>query len=197
MWTPSVTNRCTPKSVAVTCRYGKHPFDVSLALRTYVRYDAVEQMFGGLPSMSDRTASVWTEGSHEDRGDAMPSSLSVHDGSRRTISAASGRRHAVRSRAERIRVAAEVAALVIITAALIAGPIVTRSHAQSFETASVLTSTGDTLWTIANRYPVPGLSTAESVEVISRLNGIESSSLSVGASILVPRESENLAVAMK
>jgi len=45
-----------------------------------------------------------------------------------------------------------------------------------------------TLWDIAEEHPLDGLSTSETVQVICSLNDLESSSLSIGQTILVPHQ---------
>ncbi len=45
---------------------------------------------------------------------------------------------------------------------------------------------GDTLWDIARRHPIPGLSTAKTVAFIRGANGLDSSDLAPGAVLIVP-----------
>jgi hypothetical protein len=102
-----------------------------------------------------------------------------------------GSRESVRG--SRTRPVVEVGALLLIAVLLVAGPIMGRQGAVHFETSSVLTSRGDTLWTIARAHPVPGLTTAESVEVIATLNDLETANVQAGTSVRVPAsDSENI-----
>jgi len=99
----------------------------------------------------------------------------------------------------RSRVIVEVAALLLIASLLVAIPLLSR-HAVSgppADTAKVLVHEGDTLWSVALANPVPGLGTAEAVEYIASVNGVQSARLSVGTSILVPAGSRGTEVASK
>ena len=58
----------------------------------------------------------------------------------------------------------------------------------SFEVLTV--SSGDTLWSIAEQFPVPGLSTREGVLWIMEHNGLASSTIQPGQVIEVPRTYE-------
>ena len=55
-------------------------------------------------------------------------------------------------------------------------------------TRTVGVSAGDTLWEIASRHPITGLSTAQTVEVLAELNDVEGSLLTAGSSVIVPVE---------
>lgn len=55
----------------------------------------------------------------------------------------------------------------------------------SFEVLTV--SSGDTLWSITERFPVPGLSTREGVLWIMQHNGLDSATIQPGQVIEVPR----------
>lgn len=52
---------------------------------------------------------------------------------------------------------------------------------------------GDTAWTLAERYPAPGLSTAETAALIKQENG----NLAAGSTVRVPAASDSLALAMR
>jgi len=54
------------------------------------------------------------------------------------------------------------------------------------ESKTVMVHPDDTLWSLAVTYPVDNLSTAQTVEVIKRMNGAYSPLLSAGESIKVP-----------
>ena len=91
----------------------------------------------------------------------------------------------------------EICALVVIAALLVCAPLISRSRAQSFETGTVLVEQGDTLWTIAREHPVPGLSTAQAVEVIAQINALESAQIPAGMAVRVPSSQEKVAFALK
>jgi hypothetical protein len=77
-----------------------------------------------------------------------------------------------------------VLALLVIAAAL---PTASGSTRVASATHRVRIAESDTLWSVAAANPVAGLTTAESVAVIRRLNGLEDSVLlQPGAVITVP-----------
>ena len=95
------------------------------------------------------------------------------------------------------RTVLEVIALGTIAALLIAAPLISRTNAGHFETGTVLTGRGDTLWTIAREHPVPGLPTVQAVDVIARLNALEGSTIPAGTVLDVPVAAEKVAFALK
>jgi len=97
----------------------------------------------------------------------------------------------------RIRLVAEVLALLLIAVLLVALPLLSRgtSSPALSETTKVTARSGDTLWSVARAYPVQGMTTAQTAEYLATLNGLESSRIPVGSSILVPTTSEGLDVA--
>ncbi len=97
----------------------------------------------------------------------------------------------------RTRLVSEVAALVLIAALLVALPMLSRgaTNDASSATMKVTARPGDTLWSVARTYPVPGMTTPEAVDHIAALNGFESSRIPVGSSIVVPIASEGVSVA--
>ena len=100
----------------------------------------------------------------------------------------------------RIRVVAEIAALLLIAVLLVALPILSRDArktAISPSTTEVIVQTGDTLWSFARSNPLPGLTTAETADHIAALNGYDSSRIPVGSSIVVPVSSAGRDVACK
>ncbi|MDO8915246.1 MAG: LysM domain-containing protein [Coriobacteriia bacterium] len=77
-----------------------------------------------------------------------------------------------------------VLALLVVAAAL---PTASGSVRAASATHRVRIAASDTLWSVAAANPVAGLTTAESVAVIRRLNGLEDSALlQPGAVITVP-----------
>lgn len=77
---------------------------------------------------------------------------------------------------------AAVALLLLIAA--VASSVIGK--AEPAVTATHVVSSGDTLWNLAERHPVHGLSTAQTVDLIERMNGLESALLEPGVSIALP-----------
>ncbi len=88
----------------------------------------------------------------------------------------------------RIRLVAEVVALLVIALLLIVLPVVSREadSPRSTSTTEVIAQSGDTLWSVAQTHPIPGMTTAQTADHIAELNGIESSRILAGSAILVP-----------
>ena len=95
------------------------------------------------------------------------------------------------------RAVLETVALVAIAVLLISAPFISRANARHFETGTVLTAPGDTLWTIASKHPIPGLPTAQAVDVIAKLNALEGARLPAGTVLQVPSAPQNAAFAMR
>lgn len=92
---------------------------------------------------------------------------------------------------------AERIALIVILGLLLLGAWVTATPPVSrVATRRVLTVPGDTLWTIASSYPVPGLSTQQDVELIAHLNHIGTAVVPTGHVLVVPSPPMN-AVALR
>ncbi len=64
-------------------------------------------------------------------------------------------------------------------------------HVETPATRTVSVSQGDTLWEIASNHPVAGLSTAEMVDVLTELNGLDGAFLTAGSSVIVPVEASH------
>ncbi len=99
----------------------------------------------------------------------------------------------------RVRVAAEVAALVMIALLLLALPILSRSTTSSSlgSTTKMVVRPGDTLWSVALAHPIPGMTTAQTADHIAALNGHNSSRIPVGSSIIVPVDERSLELVCK
>ena len=90
------------------------------------------------------------------------------------------RTHAL-SRTERVL-------LVLLAIALVACALASRGIAPAdVPTTHVRVAPGDTLWSIAAQNAAPGLTTAQTADLIAKLNDLESSTLVAGAEIDVPR----------
>jgi hypothetical protein len=59
-------------------------------------------------------------------------------------------------------------------------------YGQVEETATVRVTSEQTLWELASRHKVPGATTAETIEIIKRVNGMTESALRVGQTVQVP-----------
>ena len=83
--------------------------------------------------------------------------------------------------------AVEMVTLVVIAALLVVGVLATRPQpVATASTGMIRVEAGDTLWSIAKSHPVPGLSTAQAVELIAANNHVPNGPLSVGSSLEVP-----------
>lgn len=97
-----------------------------------------------------------------------------------------------------LRKSVEIAALMIIAVLLVMGALSAGSDTEvSVDTARIHTEAGDTLWGIAQSHPVEGLTTAQTVELIVTLNGLDSPSVATGGVLAVPQKAANLTVASK
>jgi LysM repeat protein len=103
----------------------------------------------------------------------------------------SGRRH------RRTRIAEWVIVLVL-GAAVLGACFAGTAHTTNGSTATVMVRPGDTLWNLAARADIPGMTTAEAVDVIADLNGLGSATLVTGTSLRVPVvDARTSAVAMQ
>ena len=73
--------------------------------------------------------------------------------------------------------------LAVIAAAALSG---TRGKTPSASSVRIRVESGATLWTLAEQYPISGLTTEQTVDAIRSANGLDSSVLSAGMSLLVP-----------
>lgn len=97
-----------------------------------------------------------------------------------------------------LRTAVEVTALLVIATLLVVGALTTGPGPDAaVETTRVRAEAGDSLWAIAREHPVAGQTTAETVELIVRLNGLQSPRVLAGGALAVPDVDANLQVASK
>jgi len=61
-----------------------------------------------------------------------------------------------------------------------------RASSDGLATLDLRVRPGQTLWSIAREHPTPGRSTAETVELLSELNGLEGGTLVAGDVLRVP-----------
>lgn len=113
-------------------------------------------------------------------------------------SSSSSRRSRRPSAPSRVRVVAEVTALLLIAMLLVAIPILSRSGDSPVATTSeVKLEQGDTLWSVAESHPIEGFTTAEAVELIASMNGIKTATIAAGSTIEVPGDAGATELALK
>lgn len=72
--------------------------------------------------------------------------------------------------------------LVLVAAVLVSGD---RSGA-TFDTVKVTVLPGDTLWSLAERYPIEGRSTAQTVDLLADINELDGPAIHAGVALSVP-----------
>lgn len=98
------------------------------------------------------------------------------------------------------RVALKVPTIVAVAVALtlffvLATSVFSARHAAHAESVSNVTyetirvQSGDSLWSLAEEYPIEGLSTQETSDMIRNVNHLEHGSLAAGAHLKVPARS--------
>ena len=93
---------------------------------------------------------------------------------------------------------AEIAALVIVVALLLAAPVVSRSTPPGDTATTMLrVEQGDTVWMIAAAHPVSGLNTAQNADLIARLNDLDAGRLAAGTTLRVPSAADSASVALR
>ena len=92
----------------------------------------------------------------------------------------------------------EIAVLIAIVIALVAGVLMSGSRAQRMVSQErIRIEHGDTLWSIARNHPVAGQTTAQTADTIADLNGLRSASVQPGQSILVPAAEPEVTLASR
>ena len=94
----------------------------------------------------------------------------------------------------------EWSALLALAVALVLATLAAGSPsdmASSLETRTIRVRTSQTLWDIAQTHPVPGNSTAQTVEAIRALNNMSTSTLHVEQLLEVPFCEDALALAAR
>lgn len=95
----------------------------------------------------------------------------------------------VACRAKRVRSATpiETTVLALIVVALFAAAWLSgRAPSQELATETLRVRPGQTLWSIAREHPSPGRSTAETVQFLAQINGLEGVAVAAGAMLEVP-----------
>lgn len=93
---------------------------------------------------------------------------------------------------------AEKAALIVLGVVLIAVTLgVGSSDAPEVPTMTVRVESGDTLWQLAQRHPVEGLTTEQTVELIVQHNQLDGATVQAGAQIAVPARTSEVATAQR
>jgi len=148
--------------------------------------------------MSEAKRKVPVNMSEGDKGVAMTTATQTTQVVRPDVGRRS-RASGTASGALRFRLVAEMAALALIAMLLIALPILSRGSTApvTAATAQVIAQPGDTLWSVAQAHPLPGMTTAETADHIADLNHIESSRIIAGSSIAVPVTRAGLELACK
>ena len=81
----------------------------------------------------------------------------------------------------------ELAVLLAIAVMLVLGALLTGgTHGSPPSLLSEKVKVGESLWAIAQRHPVEGLSTSQSVDLLTSLNHLDEDSISPGQTLLVP-----------
>ena len=97
------------------------------------------------------------------------------------------RRPAPRYRPGRGLSRGEALILLALMLALVMCALASRAGAPgTVATTKVLVDRGDTLWAIARANQVPGLSTAQTADLIARLNDLSSGQLIAGTELAIP-----------
>lgn len=117
-----------------------------------------------------------------------------------TFTVVQGGRGRARDHSRAVRTAAPLAsfralALVVATCVLVFSVIpsvlgrVTFEHALAgTETQQVIVDSGDSLWSLAERHPVPGMTTGDTVRLMKRWNHLEHAALVPGQELYVAVE---------
>ena len=93
---------------------------------------------------------------------------------------------------------AEKAALVALGAVLVAVTLGAGStQVPNVPTHTVRVESGDTLWHLAERHPVEGLTTEQTVELIVRTNQLTDAGVQAGAEIAVPAQPGTTTTALR
>ncbi len=86
----------------------------------------------------------------------------------------------------------EIGILVLFAVSLVAaavGPSLLRDRSIPQDSITVKVGESDTLWEIAASNPVAGMSTAEHVSLIQRMNGVTNSGVVAGQLLIIPSDS--------
>lgn len=85
----------------------------------------------------------------------------------------------------------------VVCVLLVAAFVSTSVRPDVMRTTTVRVDSGDSLWEIAARFPVDGLTTGETVDLIVELNDLKSVQVPAGSSLRVPAGPASDAVAMR
>lgn len=92
----------------------------------------------------------------------------------------------------------EIGLVLLVACSLVAAALLSQApRPASVRTTTVRVGTGDSLWEIARRFPVRGLTTGETVDLLVEINGLDSASIVSGAEIRVPAAPRTDAFAMR
>lgn len=93
---------------------------------------------------------------------------------------------------------AECGLVVLVVALLLGAALISATPNQErMPTTTVRVGSGDTLWSLAHRYPVDGLTTGQTVELLSEINKLQDATIVTGAILRVPARTAPEGVAMR
>lgn len=161
----------------------KHPFDFVLAYEHTFAYTVSEHTFGlGSTAVSEPDATLAAGKSDFGEGD-MSTAVAYGQRDIRVSTPLNERTRGGRLSSAEILILT-VALLTLFTAAIL--PSISSGIDTPTRTQTVAVRTSQSLWEIARAYPQQGKSTAQTVEVIRRLNNLEQSALTPGQLLQVP-----------
>lgn len=92
----------------------------------------------------------------------------------------------------------EVGLILLVACSIVVAALLSQAPSPAdVRTTTVRVGTGDSLWEIARRFPVRGLSTGETVDLLVEMNELDSASIAAGSEIRVPAPPRTDAVAMR
>lgn len=89
-----------------------------------------------------------------------------------------------------------LAMLIVIALIVIAANSGLRTSTPS-STRTVSVASGQTLWGLAISHPVEGLTTAQTVELIGEMNGLQGGAVAVGQQLTIPEPVDHDSLAMR
>ncbi|MDH4139885.1 MAG: LysM peptidoglycan-binding domain-containing protein [Coriobacteriia bacterium] len=109
------------------------------------------------------------------------------------------RRPQNRARAARLTPAEALLLVLVILAIVLAAVLALRDpvRPQATHNVTIRVESSDTLWQIADRHTAPGCDIPATVELIKRVNGLSSSALAAGQTLVVPSTEEGADLARR
>lgn len=82
---------------------------------------------------------------------------------------------------------AEAVLVLMVLMLLVLAVIISAPHpAEKMTTTQITVHAGDTLWSLVEAHPVPGMTTGEAASLVARMNGLGDEALHPGDTIVVP-----------